>query len=182
MPHHIKQRMTFRRLIFIAIAAIGFRLVLQTCLMSVGLVSGFCSSGQSFAASFFPTLRRRNAVAFGCALPAIRARSGLAPVRTYTCRAYQKREPRSVSLQAITKKGTGIGSLVEDGRRLTFPQTSAVSSARAGLTSLFGMGRGEHRLYNHPNNGFDIWNKTYKRNVQVNVPTESLRVISTARL
>ena len=86
------------------------------------------------------------------------------------------------SLQAITKKGTGIGSLVEDGRRLTFPQTSAVSSARAGLTSLFGMGRGEHRLYNHPNNGFDIWNKTYKRNVQVNVPTESLRVISTARL
>ena len=105
LPHHIKQRMTFRRLIFIAIAAIGFRLVLQTCLMSVGLVSGFCSSGQSFAASFFRTLRRRNAVAFGCALPAIRARSGLAPVRTYTCRAYQKREPRSVSLQEKLKKG-----------------------------------------------------------------------------
>ena len=51
---------------------------------------------------------------------------------------------------------------MKNGRRLTFPQTSAVSSARAGLTSLFGMGRGEHRLCNHPNNGFDIGNKTYK--------------------
>ena len=54
----------------------------------------------------------------------------------------------------------------KNGRRLTFPQTSAVSSARAGLTSLFGMGRGEHRLYSHPNKRFDIRDKTYKRNVQ----------------
>ena len=66
--------------------------------------------------------------------------------------------------KCITKKESLIGTPYKNGRRLTFPQTSAVSSARAGLTSLFGMGRGEHRLYNHPNNGFDIWNKTYKRN------------------
>ena len=91
------------------------------------------------------------------------------------------------------KKETLGDLLIKNGRRLTFPQTSAVSSARAGLTSLFGMGRGEHRLYNHPNNGFDIWNKTYKGKlctsrvhglppVKVGFPTESLRVISTARL
>ena len=69
-------------------------------------------------------------------------------------------------------------ALIKNGRRLTFPQTSAVSSARAGLTSLFGMGRGEHRLYNHPNNGFGTLDKTYKEETF----TESLRVISTARL
>ena len=40
---------------------------------------------------------------------------------------------------------------VKDWRRPTFPQTSAVSSAMKGLTSLFGMGRGEHLLYNHQN-------------------------------
>ena len=78
----------------------------------------------------------------------------------------------------IKKEHPDWNALRKDGRRLTFPQTSAVSSARAGLTSLFGMGRGEHRLYNHPNNGFDIWNKTYKGKRY----TESLRVISTARL
>ena len=51
----------------------------------------------------------------------------------------QKREP----LQS--------DSLVKNWRRPTFPQTSAVSSAMKGLTSLFGMGRGEHLLYNHQN-------------------------------
>ena len=34
-------------------------------------------------------------------------------------------------------------------RRPTFPQTSAVSSARRGLTSLFGMGRGGPPCYSH---------------------------------
>ena len=52
---------------------------------------------------------------------------------------------------AQKKEHPDWNALIKDGRRLTFPQTSAVSSARAGLTSLFGMGRGEHRLYNHPN-------------------------------
>ena len=41
--------------------------------------------------------------------------------------------------------------LVKDWRLPTFPQTSAVSSAIKGLTSLFGMGRGEHLCYNHQN-------------------------------
>ena len=40
-------------------------------------------------------------------------------------------------------------SLYKNWRRPTFPQTSAVSSAMRGLTSLFGMGRGEHPLHSH---------------------------------
>ena len=36
------------------------------------------------------------------------------------------------------------------GRRPTLPRVTAVPSAQAGLTSLFGMGRGEPRCYNHP--------------------------------
>ena len=40
-------------------------------------------------------------------------------------------------------------ALKKDWRRPTFPQTSAVSSAMLGLTSLFGMGRGEHQLHSH---------------------------------
>ena len=76
-----------------------------------------------------------------------------------------------------------------------------------GLTSLFGMGRGEHRLHNHQNNGFDIWTRHIREIECVIVSlrycvsdltaqathalthshikaitTESLRVISTARL
>ena len=71
------------------------------------------------------------------------------------------RQPNSIATKN-KKRAPQSRCSYKDGRRLTFPQTSAVSSARAGLTSLFGMGRGEHRLYNHPNNGFDHWNKTYK--------------------
>ena len=36
-------------------------------------------------------------------------------------------------------------------RRLTLPRFTAVPSALAGLTSLFGMGRGGHRRYRHLN-------------------------------
>ena len=50
------------------------------------------------------------------------------------------------------KKGNPFGfPLIKDWRLPTFPQTSAVSSAIKGLTSLFGMGRGEHLCYNHQN-------------------------------
>ena len=34
-------------------------------------------------------------------------------------------------------------------QRHTFPGFTQVSSAQAGLTSLFGMGRGGHRRYSH---------------------------------
>ena len=37
------------------------------------------------------------------------------------------------------------------GRRPTLPPGLAVPSARSGLTSLFGMGRGVPRRYNHRN-------------------------------
>ena len=55
------------------------------------------------------------------------------------------------------------------GRRPTLPPVKAVPSARSGLTSLFGMGRGGPRRYNHLNvfltvisstaYGFDIGEK-----------------------
>jgi hypothetical protein len=35
------------------------------------------------------------------------------------------------------------------GHRPTLPRFTAVPSAQAGLTSLFGMGRGGHRRYRH---------------------------------
>ena len=38
---------------------------------------------------------------------------------------------------------------LEDWQRPTFPHGIAVSSALVGLTSLFGMGRGEHHRKNH---------------------------------
>ena len=50
-------------------------------------------------------------------------------------------------------------SLIKDWRRPTFPQTSAVSSAMRGLTSLFGMGRGGHPLHSHQNSPFDHWRR-----------------------
>ena len=80
---------------------------------------------------------------------------------------------------------------IKDWQLPTFPQTSAVSSALKGLTSLFGMGRGEHLCYSHQNIllkigcvlysvlaafNIDYW-KTYKWSI-----TESFRVISTTRL
>jgi hypothetical protein len=42
------------------------------------------------------------------------------------------------------------------GHRLTLPRFTAVPSALAGLTSLFGMGRGGHRRYRHLN-AFSEW-------------------------
>ena len=84
-----------------------------------------------------------------------------ASLMSVVCLPNLMRQPNSIATKN-KKRAPQSRCSYKDGRRLTFPQTSAVSSARAGLTSLFGMGRGEHRLYNHPNNGFDHWNKTYK--------------------
>ena len=53
------------------------------------------------------------------------------------------------------KREPSLTPSVKDWRRPTFPQTSAVSSAMRGLTSLFGMGRGEHSLYRHQNVRFN---------------------------
>ena len=74
----------YARLIYLLTVrmAIGLCLVLQTHLLSASLVSSSCSSSQGFAADFLQTLRHRNALVFGYALPAIRVRSGLTPVRT----------------------------------------------------------------------------------------------------
>ena len=44
------------------------------------------------------------------------------------------------------KENLGKGVLLEKWRRPTLPQRSAVPSARASLTSLFGMGRGGSSL------------------------------------
>jgi hypothetical protein len=41
-------------------------------------------------------------------------------------------------------------ALYKKRHRPTLPPVTAIPSARAGLTSLFGMGRGEHRRYRHP--------------------------------
>ena len=41
--------------------------------------------------------------------------------------------------------------LIKIWRRHTFPELNRVSSARVGLTSLFGMGRGEHHRKSHHN-------------------------------
>ena len=96
-----------------------------------------------------------------------------------------KIEERDEKPNGDKKKSILYGMLFKkDWRRPTFPQINAVSSAMTGLTSLFGMGRGEHRLHNHQNMVLwvlviataDYWQETYKSN------TESLRVISTARL
>jgi hypothetical protein len=43
------------------------------------------------------------------------------------------------------------GFLIKIGHRPTLPHFTAVPSALAGLTSLFGMGRGGHRRYRHLN-------------------------------
>ena len=50
--------------------------------LSASLVSSSCTSSQGFAADFLQTPRHHNALIFGYAPPAFRARSGLAPVRT----------------------------------------------------------------------------------------------------
>ena len=54
------------------------------------LVSSFCSSDQMFAADFFQIPPRDGHPCLsGYTIPTIRARWGLAPVRHYSCRAYQ---------------------------------------------------------------------------------------------
>ena len=40
-------------------------------------------------------------------------------------------------------------ALIKDGQRLTLPGVILVPSALAGLTALFGMGRGDPRRYSH---------------------------------
>ena len=74
----------YARLIYLLTVrmAIGLRLVSQTYRLSASLVSSSCTSSQGFAADFLQTLRHHSALVFGYALPAIRARSGLPPVRT----------------------------------------------------------------------------------------------------
>ena len=74
----------YARLIYLLTVrmAIGLCLAWQTYRLAASLVSGSCASSQGFAADFLQTLRHRNALVFGYALPAIRARSGLTPVRT----------------------------------------------------------------------------------------------------
>jgi hypothetical protein len=52
---------------------------------------------------------------------------------------YKQRNPMKVSSQGSYKIG----------HRPTLPRFTAVPSALAGLTSLFGMGRGRHRRYRH---------------------------------
>ena len=41
--------------------------------------------------------------------------------------------------------------LIKIWQRHTFPELNQVSSAQVGLTSLFGMGRGEHHRLSHHN-------------------------------
>ena len=53
-----------------------------------------------------------------------------------------KKTPCSISLQGVWYKNR---------HRPTLPHFTAVPSALAGLTSLFGMGRGGHRRYRHLN-------------------------------
>ena len=63
-----------------------------------------------------------------------------------------KNEERDEKPNGDKKKSILYGMLFKkDWRRPTFPQINAVSSAMTGLTSLFGMGRGEHRRHRHPN-------------------------------
>ena len=66
------------------------------------LVSSFCSSDQMFAADFFQIPPRDGHPCLsGYTIPTIRARWGLAPVRHYSCRAYQKRPERNSGLFAL---------------------------------------------------------------------------------
>ena len=76
---------------------------------------------------------------------------------------------------------------IEDWRRPTFPQTSAVSSAMRGLTSLFGMGRGGHPLNSHQGSLLAVPQPTCVASDKLDgdiqeIRTESRRAISTARL
>ena len=66
------------------------------------LASSFCSSDQMFTADFFQIPPRDGHPCLsGYTIPTIRARWGLAPVRHYSCRAYQKRPERNSGLFAL---------------------------------------------------------------------------------
>ena len=54
-----------------------------------------------------------------------------------------------VCIILITKKPVGMNGLLYKMEATTYSPTTAVPSAWAGLTSLFGMGRGGHRCYRH---------------------------------
>ena len=62
-----------------------------------------------------------------------------------------ERQYRKKSL--VHKKASAVqqGLLYKKRHRPTLPPVTAIPSALAGLTSLFGMGRGEHRRYRHLN-------------------------------
>ena len=70
-------------------------------------------------------------LAFGCNVPTIRAVWGLAPVRVRSCWANTKKSRPSCDDRVF-----------EERQLPTLPPGGAVPSAMAGLTSLFGMGRG----------------------------------------
>ena len=60
------------------------------------------------------------------------------------------KKPKNIKKQkSPTKKSKGF--LCKIGHRPTLPPVTAVPLALAGLTSLFGMGRGGHRRYRHLN-------------------------------
>ena len=116
------------------------------------------------AAPYFST-NKCSIIDEGGILPGSVRRHGLRACRANFSVASTSSAAFGTEREEANKKRSFISETpYKNGRRLTFPQTSAVSSARAGLTSLFGMGRGEHRLYSHPNKRFDIRDKTYKRN------------------
>ena len=59
-----------------------------------------------------------------------------------------------LNLGSITKQESPVllkRGFCKKGHRPTLPRITAVPSALAGLTSLFGMGRGGHRRYRHLN-------------------------------
>ncbi len=55
------------------------------------------------------------------------------------------------SFITIKNPVTFVTGLIKIWQRHTFPELNQVSSALVGLTSLFGMGRGEHHCYSHHN-------------------------------
>ena len=79
--------------------------------------------------------------------------AGAAPPRTRPQRAAH----RHAATHTGAEKKTSLGGAGHQGkcsiswRRPTLPQVNAVPSARQGLTSLFGMGRGDPLRYNHHN-------------------------------
>ena len=94
----------------------------------------------------------------------------------FFCSHIGTKKPDHFHGQAINKKGNDLLS-----------HKLAVPSAQAGLTSLFGMGRGGHRRYSHLKT-FNTFKSSYDISVkkihilQLQFFMKSLRVISTARL